>query len=530
MSIIISDLSFHYPNQYPLFERLNFSVAQPEKVSVTGDNGAGKSTLLRLMAGLLQPAKGSIITSSPPYYIPQHTGWLHQNVAEMMRVNDKLTALDAILKGSIAPADYDTLADDWQIEAKCQSALAYWQLSHLQLDTPADSLSGGEKTKVFLAGLLIHTPDIILLDEPSNHLDASSRKLLYQYMEQSKATIVVVSHDITLLDQLPVTYELSGKGMKRYGGNYAFYKEQKEIEINALSEDIHAEEKALRKAREKAREIAERQQKMETRGAKQQKKEGTGKAMMDKLKNDAENSSSRMKGVHDEIIRNNQTKLSGLRQQKEALKNLKMDFDNASLHSGKLLIETHQLNFAYQPDQFLWKTPVDFKLYSNDRIRLSGDNGTGKTTFIQLLTGSLTPSCGQIKRADFQWIYLDQDYTQVDVDCTVRQLTEKYNIQNLKEHEVRLRLNRFLFSADTLDKSCKALSGGEKMRLYLCCLMISNQMPDLIILDEPTNNLDISSLQVLTQTIKNYQGSLLIISHDDYFVREIGITAMTEIY
>jgi ATPase subunit of ABC transporter with duplicated ATPase domains len=231
-----------------------------------------------------------------------------------------------------------------------------------------------------------------------------------------------------------------------------------------------------------------------------------------------------VKGVHDEIIRNNQTKLSGLRQQKEALKNLKMDFDNASLHSGKLLIETQQLNFAYQPDKFLWKTPVDFKLYSNDRIRLSGDNGAGKTTFIQLLTGSLTPSCGQIKRADFQWIYLDQDYTQVDVDCTVRQLTEKYNIQNLKEHEVRLRLNRFLFSADTLDKSCKALSGGEKMRLYLCCLMISNQMPDLIILDEPTNNLDISSLQVLTQTIKNYQGSLLVISHDDYFVREIGIT------
>jgi ATPase subunit of ABC transporter with duplicated ATPase domains len=530
MSIIISDLSFHYPNQQPLFSRVNFSVLPQEKVSIVGNNGVGKSTLLKLMAGFLAPAAGSIMATSEVYYIPQHTGLLHQSVAEIMRVSDKLAALDAILKGSVLQSDYDILADDWEIESRCRSALSYWQISHIKLDTSIDSLSGGEKTKAFLAGLFIHTPDIVLLDEPSNHLDETGRKLLYQYIEQSKATIVVVSHDITLLNQLPVTYELSEKGMKRYGGNYDFYKEQKEIEINALNEDIHAGEKALRAAKEKAREMAEKKQKQETRGAKQQKKEGTGKAMMDKLKNDAENSASRVKGVHDEIIRSNQTKLSELRQQRESLKDLKIDFDNASLHPGKLLIETHQLNFAYQPDKPLWKTPIDFKLYSHDRIHLLGDNGKGKTTFIKLITGSLTPSYGKIKRTDFKWIYLDQDYTQVDVEDTVMQLAEKYNAQNLKEHEVRLRLNRFLFSTEMLDKHCKALSGGEKMRLYLCCLMIRNQTPDLIILDEPTNNLDITSLQVLTQTIKNYQGSLFVISHDRYFVREIGTTGSLRFY
>jgi ATPase subunit of ABC transporter with duplicated ATPase domains len=529
MSIIISNLSFHYPNQHPLFGHLNFSAAQQEKVSIVGNNGVGKSTLLKLMAGLLSPVTGSITASSLPYYIPHHTGLLHQSVAEIMRVSDKLSALNAILKGSVSSADYDTLADDWEIESRCQAALACWQISHVKSDMPIDSLSGGEKTKVFLAGLTIHTPGIVLLDEPSNHLDETGRKLLYQYIEQSKATIVVVSHDITLLDQLPFTCELSEKGMKRYGGNYSFYKGQKEIEINALSEDIHAEEKTLRTAKEKAREIAERKQKMETRGAKRQKKEGTGKAMMDKLKNDAENSASRVKGVHDEIIRSGQAKLTELRLQKESLKNLKIDFDNTSLHSGKLLIEAHQLNFSYQPDKLLWKTPLDFKLYSNDRVQITGDNGRGKTTLIKLLTGLLTPSCGQIKRADFKWIYLDQNYTQVDIDCTVMQLAEKYNLQNLKKHEVRLRLNRFLFSSGMLDKRCKELSGGEKMRLYLCCLMISNQTPDLIILDEPTNNLDITNLRVLTQTIKNYQGSLLVISHDAYFVREIGITQRKQI-
>ncbi|MDR0798833.1 MAG: ATP-binding cassette domain-containing protein [Dysgonamonadaceae bacterium] len=524
MSIIISDLSYHYPNRDFLFEHLNFSLEKQEKVSLVGDNGAGKSTLLRLIAGHLPSAAGSIVHSSPPCYIPQHTGLLQQNVAEMLRVGDKLAALNAILKGSVSQADYDTLADDWDIEAKCRSALDFWHLSHLKLDTSADSLSGGEKTKTFLAGLLIHTPDIILLDEPSNHLDESGRTLLYRYIEQSKATIVVVSHDINLLSQMPVTYELSGKGMKRYGGNYDFYKEQKAVEINALSEDIHAGEKALRKAGEKAREIAERQQKMELRGAKQQKKEGTGKAMMDKMKNDAEKSASRVKGVHDEIIHGSQAKLSELRQQKESLKELKIDFDNAALHSGKLLIETEKLNFAYLTDKPLWKMPLDFKLFSNDRIHITGKNGAGKTTLIQLLTGSLTPSCGEIKRADFQWIYLDQHYSVVNETLTVVQLAELYNVRHLAEHEVKLRLARFLFPADTWDKPCKGLSGGEKMRLYLCCLMIGNQTPDLIILDEPTNNLDLSSRQILIQTIKNYRGSLLVISHDRHFVAETGAT------
>lgn len=136
----------------------------------------------------------------------------------------------------------------------------------------------------------------------------------------------------------------------------------------------------------------------------------------------------------------------------------------------------------------------------------------------------LTPSTGEIKRADFKWIYLDQNYSKIDVDSSIEELADSYNINSLPEHEVKIRLNRFLFPSSTWDKSCKTLSGGEKMRLYLCCLMISNQTPDLIILDEPTNNLDITNMQILTQTIRNYQGSLLVISHDKHFVNEVGIT------
>ncbi len=523
MSIIISDLSYHFSNQHLLFDQLNFSVEKQEKIAIVGNNGTGKSTLLKLMAGLLQPSEGSILSSSVPYYIPQHTGLLNKTLAEALGIREKLMALDAILKGSVSQQDYDTLADDWEIETRSKVALSYWQLPPLDLDAPVDRLSGGEKTKVFLASLLIHTPEIVLLDEPSNHLDQSSRELLYRFIDQCKSTLVVVSHDITLLNRLQKICELSGLGIRTYGGNYSFYKEQKAIEVNALNESIHEEEKSIRLARKQAQEVRERQERRTaSQGA--QNKMQVPRIMRNTLRNSAENTASRLKDKHAEIIREGQGKLSELKQQKEQQKELKLDFDNASLHAGKLLTEAIQVNFGYQSGMELWKEPLDFKLYSNDRIHLLGNNGAGKTTFVQLLTGILIPSSGEVKQNHFNWIYLDQNYTQVDVDCTVEELAERYNRRNLEEHEVKIRLNRFLFSPDTWKKNCRALSGGEKMRLYLCCLMISNQTPDLIILDEPTNNLDISSLQILTQTIKAYKGSLLVISHDRYFVDEIGVT------
>jgi ATPase subunit of ABC transporter with duplicated ATPase domains len=384
---------------------------------------------------------------------------------------------------------------------------------------PAGHLSGGEKTKLFLAGAFIHAPGILLLDEPTNHLDETSRQLLYRYIRQATTTIVVVSHDITLLNQLQTTFELSGHGIRAYGGNYSFYQAQKKIEEKALDDNIHAEEKALRAARIKAQEVKQRQEKRLAKGEK--KKTEVVRAMRKLLSNSSENTAAGLKEKHEEIIGSHQAKLYELKQQQGSLRDLKIDFDPASIHPGKLLIEARQINFAYRPGSLLWKAPLDFSLYSHDRIHLTGDNGTGKTTLIKLLTGALTPTCGVIRRADFNRIYLDQNYTQTDVACSIEELAETYNRQHLETHEVRLRLNRFLFPRDTWGKSCKALSGGEKMRLYLCCLMISNHTPDLIILDEPTNNLDLSSLQILTQTIRHYRGSLLVISHDRYLVEEV---------
>ncbi|MCD8182809.1 MAG: ATP-binding cassette domain-containing protein [Bacteroides sp.] len=163
--------------------------------------------------------------------------------------------MHAICNGSDKYEHYDMLADDWDIEARCRVALDAWGLPDIELTTSIDALSGGEKTKLFLAGISIHRPAVVLLDEPTNHLDDTSRQKLYEFIVGSKATIMVVSHDVTLLNLLEETYELSPKGLKLYGGNYDFYKAQKEIEEQALAQQVNAEETALKLACKKRKRL-----------------------------------------------------------------------------------------------------------------------------------------------------------------------------------------------------------------------------------------------------------------------------------
>ncbi|MCD8182808.1 MAG: ATP-binding cassette domain-containing protein [Bacteroides sp.] len=208
---------------------------------------------------------------------------------------------------------------------------------------------------------------------------------------------------------------------------------------------------------------------------------------------------------------------------------MKLDFDNAQLHNGKMLVAVHGINFKYVEKEFLWQESLEVEIRSGERIHVRGDNDSGKTTFLRLLIGDLQPTVGQIIKSDFFFVYLDQEYGQVKTSKTILELAQQYNRRNLLDHEIKLRLHRVLFPKEMWDKPCRVLSGGERIRLYLCCLMISNHMPDLFILDEPTNNLDLLSLDILTSVIRDYQGTLLVISHDRRFVEEIGVTKTIEL-
>jgi len=521
--LIIDQLSYIHSDKETLFHNLQFSLSTGKKAAIIGNNGAGKSTLLKLIAGQQNPNAGRINVAEKPYYLPQLFDAFHDmTVAQALGIAQKLSAFHAILEGDATDENLLLLDDDWTLEERCAEAFARWEIQHIQLDQAMATLSGGQKSKVFLAGITIHQAKFVLMDEPSNHLDTAGRQLLYDFIQHSPLTLLVVSHDRTLLNLLDTMYELSKVGIKTYGGNYDFYAEQKGIAEGALHDHIHAQEKELRKAREKERQVNERQQKLDNRGSKKQLKAGVSRIMMNTLRNQAEQSSAKNKQVHQDKIGTISKELTELRGQRPEIDKMKFDFATTTLHQGKVLFSLQAVNYSYGSES-LWSENHSLQINSGERIALAGGNGSGKTTLIQLLLGQLSPSTGVITKAAIQSVYIDQDYSLLENQLSVYEQAEYFNNGSLAEHDIKIRLDRFLFSKETWTKRCDALSGGERMRLALCCLTISSQAPDLIVLDEPTNNLDLQNIGILTSALQQYQGTLLVVSHDATFLAEIGI-------
>ena len=537
MSISIQQISYIHPDKEVLFSDLNFAISKGQKLGLVGNNGCGKSTLLQIIAGQLSPSSGVIVRPDDLYYIPQHFGQYDSlTIAQALQIERKQQALHAILSGDASNENFVILDDDWNIEERSIAALDLWGLGQFTLSYPMNLLSGGEKTRVFLAGMDIHHPSVILMDEPTNHLDSSGRQRLYDWVEKYRSTLLVVSHDRTLLNLLPEICELEKHQINYYGGNYEFYKEQKTLMQEALQQRIEEKEKALRIARKVARETAERRDKQNVHGEKSNIKKGVPRIVLNALQGKSEKSTSKLTGVHQEKAEKLTNERNQLRGSLSPTAALKTDFNSSSLHTGKILVTAKEINFSYHSNsvsndiqensiskQQLWQAPVSFQLKSGDRLRIEGANGSGKTTLLKLITGQLQPQEGTLTRTDFSYVYLNQEYSIIDDRNSILEQAYAFNSRNLPEHEIKIILNRYLFPASEWDKSCRKLSGGEKMRLAFCCLMISNNTPDMFILDEPTNNLDIQSIEIITATIKNYAGTVIAISHDNYFIQEIGV-------
>ncbi|HTF82415.1 MAG TPA: ABC-F family ATP-binding cassette domain-containing protein, partial [Cytophagales bacterium] len=518
------NITYIHSNKELLFSNINLNIQSQSKVALIGNNGVGKSTMLKIMSGMLQPQEGRMSVRHKPYYIPQLTSSCDgQTIAEVLFMADKLKAITEIGAGEVSETNMALLEDDWTIVERCQAAFSSWQLEGLDLGRKMDTLSGGQKIKVFLAGVFIHNPRIILMDEPSNHLDEQGRGRLYDFIQSSTATLVVVSHDRALLNMLDTVYELHKEGIMTYGGNYDFYVAQKHVESEALHQDIQVKEKALRKAKEVEKKTMERQQRLDSRGKKKQEKAGLPTISMKTFKNNAEKSTARAKDVHTEKIAHLAQDLAVLRKERSQLEVMKFVFNDSSLHKGKILITATDVNLKHG-SSMLWSDGLNIKIVGGDRVAVKGLNGSGKTTLIRLLIGHIQPEVGIVHRSLNHILYIDQDYSLLEDEYSVYEQAQRYNATGLHEHEIKIRLHRFLFSKLHWDKPCAVLSGGEKMRLLLCCLSISSTTPQLIVMDEPTNNLDLQNIKILTNAIKDYDGTLLMISHDTHFLEQIGVT------
>jgi len=527
--IILQNLTYIHPNKDLLFDEIHLAVNNHDKIALIGNNGSGKSTLMKIMAGVIQPSSGLVNASSKPYYAPQIFGQFNeQTIAQALQIEDKLNALSEILQGNVTDLNFSILNDDWTIEERAYGALTHWGLQELELSQQMGTLSGGQKTKVFLAGIMIHQPDIILMDEPSNHLDIRGRALLYEFIQSCTATLLVISHDRKLLNMLHSVIELSSKGLSVYGGNYDFYREQKLLERQTLDHDLKSKEKELRKAKETERESMERQQRADARGKKKQEKAGLPRISMNTFKNKAENSTARTKGIHSEKTGMLSQELNDLRKELPEADKIKFGFDNSVLHKGKILCSAKEINHGYE-QKLLWNETLSFQITSGERLVVKGLNGKGKTTLIKIILGEIKPLTGSIQIAESKTIYVDQEYSIISNDLSVYEQAQRFNTAILQEHEVKIRLNRFLFTKEDWNKPCGVLSGGEKMRLLLCCLTISSQVPDIIVLDEPTNNLDIQNVEIMTAAINEYEGTLIVVSHDEYFLEQVGVRRVIEL-
>ena len=480
-----------------IFDDASFGVQQGDKIGIVGINGTGKSTLLKVVAGEEVPDEGQVV---------------RQNGLKIAFVPQNPTFPEGMDIRSYALQDAD--AESWQVESNLT------ELGITQWDQKIDTLSGGQKRRVVLAKILAGDFDVLLLDEPTNHLDVASREKLYEMVKNGRSTMLIVSHDRTLLNLLPCICELERNAITLYGGNFDFYKEQKELALTALQNRLGEKKKELRQACKLAREVMERKNKMNARSEKYAFKKGISRMAVNTLKDKAEKSTVRLGDTHEEKMVSLQDSITDLQNAMPGLRGLQTDFNSSNLHIGKILIVAEQINFGYISSS-LWQFPMDIQVRSGDRIHISGNNGSGKTTLVKLLLGELEPTAGTIMRTGFSYLYIDQECSVIDPRLTVFEQTERFNTGNWAEHELKSILNRYLFPYDTWDKGCACLSGGEKIRLLFCCLMIGNNAPDVFILDEPTNNLDIQSVEIITAAIKSYRGTVLLISHDHYFVKEI---------
>lgn len=524
MSIQVQNLTYIHPDREQLFHNLNFSVESHEKCALIGENGVGKSTLLQIIARRLAPASGKVLCDDIPYFVPQHLGqYDRMTVAESLGISRELNALYAILKGDVTDENLTCLNEKWDIEDQAMSALGKWDLPHVSLDTRMSVLSGGEKTRIFLAGITLHSPALVLMDEPTNHLDMSGRGMVYDFLSDFSGTVVVVSHDRVLLNRMTAMYEMSADGVRFYPMNYSTYKELKDMERQSREAQLENRQKELRKAKKEAREAMERQLKHNVRGEKQSEKKGIARIAMGNMQNRAENSTSRLGRVKQEKLQSMSDEIRTIRSSISNVNAMKIDFNSSALYFGRRMIEVRNLNFAYDGMPRLWAENLDFTICSGDRIRLTGANGSGKSTLLELMTGLKNPSEGTVRRIDdMKYVYLDQEYSFIRNDRTVLEQVSEYNSQ-MQDHEIKICLSRFLFTQSMWDKKCAGLSGGERMRLALCCLMVSRNTPDMIIADEPTNNIDIVNVEILTSILREYRGTLIVVSHDAAFIDELSI-------
>ncbi|OZB96008.1 ABC-F family ATP-binding cassette domain-containing protein [Paenibacillus sp. XY044] len=496
----------------PVLEGINLQVLERERIGLVGVNGAGKSTLLQILAGEMSYDGGQIYKSKETTigYLAQNSGLQSDRTiweemldvfAPLIETEKELRVMEQQIADPVVmdnPKKYQELLDryasrsDWfkdhggyEMETRIRSVLHGMGFGSFAPDTPIATLSGGQKTRLALARILLQAPDLLMLDEPTNHLDIATLTWLEDYLRAYAGSLLVVSHDRYFLDRLVTTIvEIERHQSKRYTGNYSRYMELKAAEYESQMKQYEKQQDEITKMEAFIQRNIVRAS--TTKRAQSRRKALEKMDRMDKPLGD--------------------------------LKKAHFSFE-VEYMSGKEVLQVRDLSVSFQPPKTLFKD-VSFDLRRGETVALIGPNGIGKSTLLKCLIGSSQPQTGAIHWGTKVKIgYYDQEQTNLNPANTVlEELWSAY--PHMEEARIRTVLGNFLFSGEDVLKKIAALSGGEKARVSLAKLMLLEA--NMLILDEPTNHLDLFSKEVLESALIDYEGTLLFISHDRYFLNKMA--------
>ncbi|MFD1830717.1 ABC-F family ATP-binding cassette domain-containing protein [Streptomyces desertarenae] len=514
-SVVCTGVHFSWPDGTPVLEDFDLTVG-PGRTGLVGLNGSGKSTLLKLVAGELAPAKGSVHTAGEVGYLPQtvqlDTGL---RVDEALGIAGTRAALHAIEAGDASEENFTAVGDDWDVEERARAALDRLGLEHIGLDRTIGEVSGGEAVLLRLAALLLARPEILLLDEPTNNLDISARERLYDAVRSWNGVLVVVSHDRGLLRHVDRIADLRDGEVRWYGGTIDDYEEALSVEQEAAERMVRVAEADLRRQK---RELAEAHEKLAKRvryGNKMYATKREPRIVMRSRKRTAQEAAGKHRIMHEERLKEARDRLDEAAEAVRDDDEIRVDLPYTAVPRGRTVLSLRGVELRCG-------ARADLELHGPERVALVGRNGAGKTTLLRTVAGELEPAAGEVV-AHVPMRYLPQRLDVLDDGLSVAANVARF-APEATGNRIRARLARFLFRGARADQPAGTLSGGERFRATLAALMLAEPAPQLLMLDEPTNNLDMASVRQLVSALEGYRGALVVASHDLPFLREIGIT------
>ncbi|WP_328960856.1 ABC-F family ATP-binding cassette domain-containing protein [Streptomyces virginiae] len=515
--ITCSALSFDWPDGTPVFDGFQLTVG-PGRTGLIGLNGCGKSTLLKLIAAELTPTEGQSSVAGSVGHLPQNiTLDTALRVDEALGIRTTRAALHAIEAGEATEANFTAVGDDWDVEERALATLDQLGLARIGLDRTVGELSGGESVLLRLAALLLARPDVLLLDEPTNNLDLRARSRLYAAVESWSGVMLLVSHDRELLERVDQIADLRDGEVRWYGGNFTDYEEMLAAEQESAERMVRVAEADVHRQK---RELADAQVKLARRkryGQKMFENKREPKIVMGARKRAAQESAGKHRIMHTEKLAQAKERLD---QAVEAVRDddeIRIQLPATQVPPGRQVLTLSDLRLAHGA-----AVPGEWELRGPERIALVGRNGSGKTTLLRTIAGQLAPESGAVV-AHVTTRFLPQRLDVLDESRSVVENVARFAPQ-ATNNLIRARLAHFLFRGARADRPAGTLSGGERFRATLAALLLAEPAPQLLMLDEPTNNLDLSSVRQLTDALESYEGALVVASHDVPFLESIGIT------